>query len=253
MRARMQLKAFGRRFPATYCRVRNGAALAAWYGYRLGRRYSRGAGADEYGATFWDFHDSGDWEAFAELVLRHFPATSVVDIGCGHGLALHGFARVKPALALRGFDSSVTALERARARGLVVDRIDVVALSAREIAALVAQIGQVDLTLCLEVAEHLPSWHSGKLLDLLTCGRRLIFSAAHPNQGGRLHVNERHASYWIERLERRGFQIDPSDAGFRQELAKLSLPPWYAQNARVFVRHESRTDENLFHLRGHGL
>jgi 2-polyprenyl-3-methyl-5-hydroxy-6-metoxy-1,4-benzoquinol methylase len=239
MHARMHLNAFRRRFPATYCRVRNGVALAAWYANRLEERYSRGSGADAYGTAFWDFHDSGDWEAFAGLVLRHFPATSVVDIGCGQGLALHGFARVKPALTLRGFDSSATALERARARGLVVDPIDVVTLSAREIAALVTQIGQIDLARCLELAEHLPSWHSGKLLDLLMCGRKLIFSAAHPNQGGRLHVNERHASYWIERLGRRGFQIAPSDAGFRQELANLSLPPWYAQNARAFERHVS--------------
>jgi 2-polyprenyl-3-methyl-5-hydroxy-6-metoxy-1,4-benzoquinol methylase len=220
MHGRMHLNAFRRRFPATYCRVRNGVALAGWYANRWEQRYSRGSGSDAYGTAFWDFHDSGDWEAFAGLVLRHFPATSVVDIGCGQGLTLQGFARVKPALTLRGFDSSATALERARARGLVVAPLDVVALSAREIAALVTQIGQVDLALCLEVAEHLPSWHSGKLLDLLMCGRRLIFSAAHPNQGGRL-------------------QIAPSDAGFRQELAKLSLPPWYAQNARAFERHGS--------------
>jgi SAM-dependent methyltransferase len=234
---RAQLNVFRQRWPATYCRVRNGVALLAWFGNRLQRRWSGGPGADAYGGTFWDFHDTGDWEAFARLVLHHFPATSVVDIGCGHGLTLRAFASVDQSLTLRGFDASATAVDRARARGLTVDPLDVVAIAAPDIPRLVAHIGQFDLALCLEVAEHLPSWYSGKLLDLLLCGRRLIFSAAHPNQGGRLHVNERPASYWIERLARRGFHLAASDAAFRQELAKLSLPPWYAQNARAFERH----------------
>ena len=60
----------------------------------------------------------------------------------------------------------------------------------REAGTMAHRIAAFDLALCLEVAEHIPSWHSGKLLTMLAGARRLVFSAAVPNQGGQLHVNE---------------------------------------------------------------
>jgi hypothetical protein len=46
-----------------------------------------------------------------------------------------------------------------------------------------SRIASFDLAVCLEVAEHIPAWHSGKLLTILAGAPRLIFSAAQPNQG----------------------------------------------------------------------
>jgi SAM-dependent methyltransferase len=229
-----------RLFPTASCRARNALALAAWYGDRARRR--AGAASEAYDDTFWDFHDTGDWTGFARVVLRRFPSASVVDVGCGHGLALQALLRVDPQLRLRGFDDSPTAVARARALQLPVSRLDVVALTREQARALAAATGPFDLALCLEVGEHLPAWHSGKLLDVLTCARRLIFSAAHPNQGGVRHVNERAASYWIARLQDRGFRLSTADAAFRTEVAALALPPWYGENIHVFERADSRDE-----------
>jgi SAM-dependent methyltransferase len=220
-----------RRYPMATCHLRNTVALVAWYGDRL---TAHGAGSDAYDDEFWDFQDTGDWDAFARVVLRHFPSESVVDIGCGHGLALQGLLRVSPRLRASGFDHSATAVARATARQLKVSPLDIVALSTEGARGFAAGAGMFDLALCLEVAEHLPPWHSGKLLDVLTCGRRLIFSAAHPNQGGVRHVNERPASHWIARLAERGFQLSPSTSALRAEVAALALPPWYGQNIYAF-------------------
>jgi SAM-dependent methyltransferase len=220
-------------FPTAYWRGRNAAALAHLYAHRLQRSLSAG---DAYGDDFWAFHDRGDWAGFARVVLAHAPARSVVDVGCGHGLALAGLARVDPTLLLRGFDESPAALRRANARGLAVEPIDFLSMSPAQASALAAQLAPIDLGICLEVAEHLPPWHSGKLLTIVSSPRRLVFSAAQPNQGGRFHVNERPARHWIDRLARRGVILAPADDAFRTAVAALDLPFWYGQNVHLFER-----------------
>ena len=203
-------------FPTLYWRARNALALGEFYAGRARRRMR---GTETYDDAFWDFHDVGDWEGFARAAIDVVHPTSVVDVGCGHGLALQGFARVDPTLRLQGFDDSDAALARARTRGVPVDRLDLVALSRRDAAVLARELASFDLVVCLEVAEHLPPWHSDKLLTVITAGTRLIFSAAHPLQGGRLHVNEQPAAYRIERLAARGFDLSAEDNGFRRRVA----------------------------------
>jgi SAM-dependent methyltransferase len=233
---RRALDAAKRRFPRTYWRGRNAVALAVWCLPALGARGSSGTGNDAYDDEFWAFHEVGDWDRFARLVLDESAVQSVVDVGCGDGRVLAAFAREAPSLTLLGFDASQTALERARQRGVTVERLNVVALSEAQVRALAARIERFDLVLCLEVAEHMPAWHSEKLLALVTAADRVVFSAAHPNQGGRLHVNEQPAIYWIERFRRRGFRLADSDGHFRTVLGGLSLPSWYAENVHVFER-----------------
>jgi 2-polyprenyl-3-methyl-5-hydroxy-6-metoxy-1,4-benzoquinol methylase len=232
---RQQLNAFRQRFPTAYWRGRNAIALGEWWWAK--RRTSAGdLMHDAYDEAFWDFHGAGDWEPLAALILRYCPARSVVDVGCGQGIVLEGFLRADPSLDVHGYDSSPTACRRARARGIAVDPLDVVSLSAAEGAVIAERISSSDLTLCLEVAEHIPSWHSGKLLTMLTGAPKLVFSAAHPNQGGRLHVNEQPARYWIDRFAAAGLRLSPFDEAFRAELQLLAVPPWYKANIHAFER-----------------
>jgi len=232
---RRRLDVFRRWFPNVYSNGRNALALSEWWWARRQARDSE-PGTDVYDAAFWDFHEPGDWEGLGALILRYCPARSVVDIGCGHGIVLDGLRRADPSIDLRGYDGSPTARDRARARGISVDPLDVVALSKSEAATLAGRIALFDLALCLEVAEHIPSWHSGKLLTILAGAPRLVFSAARPNQGGQLHVNERPAGYWIDRLAVVGFRLSPFDAALRTELQSLAVPPWYKENIHVFER-----------------
>lgn len=234
---RRRLDSVRRRCPTAYWRGRNAAALGEWW---WARRQARACvdGQDVYDEAFWDFHEPGDWDGFAALVLRYCPARSVVDVGCGQGALLGGLHRADPTLVLQGYDSSPIALARARSRGLTVEPLDVVGLSKDEAGAMARRMGSFDVALCLEVAEHIPAWHSGKLLTVLSGAPRLVFSAAHPNQGGRLHVNEQPASYWIDRFAARGFRLSPADAALRSELQSLALPPWYKENIRVLEKKD---------------
>jgi SAM-dependent methyltransferase len=232
---RQRLDGFRTRHPLVYWRGRNAVALGEWWLSR--RRLQRNAAAgDAYSEAFWDFHDGGAWKAFAEVVLRHCPARSIVDVGCGQGVVMNGFRQMDAGLILRGYDSSPVALNRARARGLAVEALDIVAVSAAAAAGLARQVAAFDLALCLEVAEHIPAWHSDKLLAMLAGAPRLIFSAAQPNQGGRLHVNEQPPGHWIERLAARGFALSSCDAALRDDLQSLDVAWWYKRNVHVFER-----------------
>jgi SAM-dependent methyltransferase len=223
---RRRLDLLRQRFPTAYWRARNAAALGEWWW----------AGRDVYDDAFWDSHGTGDWEGLGALILRHCPARSVVDIGCGQGIVLEGLRSADPSLEIHGYDHSATARDRARARGIPVDPLDVVALSPSEADAVARRVASFDLALCLEVAEHIPSWHSGKLLTILAGAPRLVFSAARPNQGGRFHVNEQPARYWIDRLAAVGFRLSLFDDALRGELQSLAVPSWYKENTHAFER-----------------
>ncbi|HEV3141007.1 MAG TPA: class I SAM-dependent methyltransferase [Vicinamibacterales bacterium] len=223
------------RFPTAYWRGRNALALAQFYAFRL---RAGTPGADAYDDAFWDFHSPGDWKGFARVILQHVPARSIADIGCGQGLVLDGFAQLDSTLQLKGYDESPAALRRAQSRNLSVVRLDFLALSAASASTLAADLTNVDLAVCLEVAEHLPAWHSHKLLTVISAPRALVFSAAHPNQGGRYHVNEQPAEHWVAQLAARGLRLAANDADFRHAVAALDLPWWYRQNIHLFERRD---------------
>jgi hypothetical protein len=97
-----------------------------------------------------------------------------------------------------------------------------------------------DLTLCLEVAEHLPQSAAETLCDTLrsVTGSSLLFSAAVPGQGGSGHLNEQPHSYWTEKLEQRGFV---QERAATQELRRCwlrSAPSawWYGRNVIALRR-----------------
>ena len=128
----------------------------------------------------------------------------------------------------------MTALNRAKATGLEVSPLDLISCSESGIDALYKATGPFDLAICLEVIEHIPSWHAHKLLRLLTHCNNIVFSAAHPLQGGTMHVNERPAEYWIAKFNRLEFDLLEENEAFRSELSGINIPLWYHQNVQMF-------------------
>lgn len=230
------LDAARRRFPVLYERTRRMAALprgvAAWYAHRLRHRGDEEA----YDAEFWDFHAGGDWEGFARVLLRHAPAHSVLDVGCGDGKLLAAVLTVAPETRVLGIDSSPTALAVAQKRGVQTRALDLASVGRREVERVADEIGSFDVAVSLETVEHFPPWHSGKLLRLTAAAPAIVFSAAQPDQGGTLHVNERPVEYWVRRFRRIGYDLSPENDAFRAEVRALDLPPWYAANVNLFVR-----------------
>ena len=133
-------------------------------------------------------------EIVAKALFESFWPKTLADVGCGCGVYSHLFAE----------------------RGVKVLAIDGVLPPPQESFPVPFEIrdltipfentwGPFDLTLCLEVAEHIPEADCDIFLDnLVRFGDRIALSAAPPFQGGHHHVNEQPKRYWVEKLAHAG-------------------------------------------------
>jgi SAM-dependent methyltransferase len=91
-----------------------------------------------------------------------------------------------------------------------------------------------DLVQCLEVGEHVPKSSSNVLVDnLVRHGRRVLFSAAVPGQGGENHINEQRYEYWRYLFAQHDYVlfdfVRPLIGGDKR------VEPWYRYNILLFV------------------
>lgn len=98
-----------------------------------------------------------------------------------------------------------------------------------------------DLTICLEVAEHMTEKHADTLCHTLAVhtAQNLLFSAAQPGQEGTGHINLKPLTYWQSRLARFGLEFSPLKTGQTQQaFAKIvnELYEYLPKNVLVFSR-----------------
>jgi cyclopropane fatty-acyl-phospholipid synthase-like methyltransferase len=107
------------------------------------------------------------------------------------------------------------------------------------------EISTVDMVLCWEVAEHIPEEYHNILAD--TCANhlhrsgfwhKLIFTSAHPGQGGTEHVAARPAQYWREMFHKRGLNYLHEHSIQLAAMWRLINGPcyWLPANVQVFER-----------------
>jgi SAM-dependent methyltransferase len=219
--------------PSWRWRTRRAVALLRWV--RLSASAAR-TPSDAYDDEFWGRHEANEWTGLAALVLRYCAPRSLVDVGCGDGGLLAAIRALDPDVEILGVDGSRAALSRARRRGIPVEEWDLMFWRPRNAKPLGARLAGFDVVVSLETAEHLPPWSGRSLIRILTQGRMVVFSAAHPGQGGTLHMNERTFEYWRARFAEHGFHPSRFDAPFRDAVRAMDLPWWYAANLHVFER-----------------
>lgn len=102
----------------------------------------------------------------------------------------------------------------------------------------------VDIVLCWEVAEHIPEDYHGILCD--SCAHHLhrgnksylVFTSAHPGQGGSEHISSRPAVYWRDMFHKRGLNYLP-ELSTRVALMWSTIQSamyWLPANVQVFER-----------------
>jgi SAM-dependent methyltransferase len=192
-----------------------------------------------YSRAYYQRHVESTTTESAEVIVpslvRNFGPRSVLDVGCGTGLMLERFKAMGVERHL-GLEYSEAGLDLCRSRGVVVRKFD-----------LESQQGidepKFDLTISMEVAEHLPEKTADRYVTLL-CGSTdtVVMTAATPGQGGTDHVNEQPRSYWIEKFREAGFVEDPATCiALVDEWRQCGkVAPWYHQNLLVFRRAGSR-------------
>jgi SAM-dependent methyltransferase len=168
-------------------------------------------------------------EVILPMVISIVNPRSAVDVGCGVGT--WASVLLQHNVDALGIDGDYVARDALR---IPADKFQSVDLSAPPYP----RLGQFDLALCLEVAEHLPAAVGDELVAfLVSLAPNILFGAAIPGQGGHNHINEQWQSYGIEEFKRHGL--------FKQDVIRPAVwmddrvKHWYAQNTFLF----SRADE----------
>jgi SAM-dependent methyltransferase len=166
----------------------------------------------------------------SESILRDLKPKTVVDVGCGTGALLEALR--KRGCLVFGLEYSEAALGYCRERRLEVLKFNL----ERDI---LNTDRTFDVAISMEVAEHLPERTADRYVDLLTrLSSRIVFTAAHPGQGGRHHLNEQPQPYWFSKFRARSFDHDEELSKSWREwwMAKGVVAAWYYQNLMIFHR-----------------
>jgi cyclopropane fatty-acyl-phospholipid synthase-like methyltransferase len=182
-----------------------------------------------YDRRYSDFLDAAASKSvpiMATTIERLFKPKSLIDVGCGAGTLL---ARLKQdGVEVRGLEYSDSNIVRCREKGVSVQKFDLETDQTVE--------GASDITVSFEVAEHLPESVADNYVRVITqFSPIVIMSAATVGQGGVDHVNEQPHEYWIEKMQRRGFDYDQEKSlQVRAEWARQGVAYWYANNIMIF-------------------
>lgn len=185
----------------------------------------------------------------ARTLLRQvFPAlpeqTWIFDIGCGDGGWLLAAHELAPEAKLLGVDLDPRRSIPAETQLALRNSAVLVPMDLRNPAWIVRP---VSLTICVEVAEHLPYECGVDLVDLAaSLEGPVLWSAAAPGQGPyppegfegwspSWHWNEQPSTYWEGLFTQRGYEVE-QEITTRLRTFDASVDPWYTSNAMLFVR-----------------
>jgi len=176
-------------------------------------------------------HDEDHARAYREIartIFAEFNPQSVIDVGCGTGNLLSEIQYWDHSVDIRGIEAPQSQA-RIRNAGMRIapefyDWVDL-----RSIGQL--EYRRYDLAISVEVAEHLPEESApGYVKFLCSLSDTVLFSAAHPGQGGTGHINEQPMRWWIRGFEANGFHYDAATTDRIQKklIGNVGYCNWYA-------------------------
>lgn len=171
--------------------------------------------------------DSATWAPdLWQWIVENFGVSSVLDVGCGEGHAAGFFASL--GCRITGVDGSALAL-----------RDSFIPEHHRQHDYTQGPFlpdERYELVWCCEFVEHVEACYVDNFLATFDSASRFIFmTAAPPGQVGWHHVNCQNKSYWIEKIELRGFKF--SQALTDQAKARAG-GGHFANQGMVFIRPE---------------
>lgn len=163
------------------------------------------------------------------LIIEHFKPQDVIDIGCGEGLFLNEL--YKHGVSVVGCDISEAALAVSPKDFLIfqADATKPIRLNRK-----------FDLCICIEIAEHIPTKYSKKLVKNLThASDTIFFTAAPPGQGGVGHINEQPLKFWQKLFAEEGFTLQEElTSKLCSSLKSQKVIFWLYKNLVIFKKNQ---------------
>lgn len=149
---------------------------------------------------------------------------SVMDVGCGNGDLVAGFAALgKDSYGLEGSSACLPYAECPRERVEIHDL-------RRPIPA---EHRRYDLVTCFEVGEHLEPEFGGVFIDnLCALSDQLVTSIS--GDGGRYHLHVHSRAWWTRKFEKRGYT---RDLARELDLLQAWVPFWRKTGVRCYVEN----------------
>jgi SAM-dependent methyltransferase len=188
-----------------------------------------------------EYYNTRSAEEVMPILIRMFNPGSILDVGCGNGSWLI-VARQLGVRDVLGLD-----LEELAEGEWPLERE---AFQKQDLSEPFDLGRTFDLVICLEVAEHLdPEAAETLVQSLVRHGKRVVFSAAIPRQGGEGHVNEQAPGYWQSLFNARGFRTYDDIRPLVWSNDKVFW--WYRQNIFVAIHEDlagDRPSDRIEHL-----
>lgn len=169
-----------------------------------------------------------DYYKLADWIVANFEFDSLVDLGCGSGFIIERLIK-KHNKTCKGFDVSTDGVEvvNERTGSTVAYEYDL----TKD-----AYIPLSDIAVCIEVAEHIETEHSDRLVQNIvkTKADEVIFTAAIPGQKGRNHINCQPHSFWIDKFKKKSYRLNPDKTDKLKNELKVNHANWLINNMMIF-------------------
>jgi len=145
---------------------------------------------------------------------------TVLDVGCGPGHFVESLRQV--GLNASGIDTD----DRVIGKDYLTHK------------SLFDNTDKADVVLCLEVAEHIEESKSDNIVKVVVDATKkyLIWTAAHPGQGGIGHINCQTKDYWLKKFLAQGMQQDTKlEEQLRTYIKSDSHLGWFPMNL-IFLK-----------------
>ena len=207
-RNQWSLEACGRRYDKIFCQL-NDLYRRGWYETK------------EISYHQIECEEGPFAKRLANWISAESTSLTVLDIGCGPGTYVRAFREVGVDAIGIDTDERVSGQEYLSQQSLFNTKL------------------QAQLVLCLEVAEHIDSSLSddiaASVAGAVEPGGMLIWSAAHPGQGGTGHINCQPKSYWHSKLKEAGLERDEETESKLLNYVKAGYHMgWFYLNGMVF-------------------
>jgi len=170
-----------------------------------------------------------DVEQLCDVIYSEYEPDSVIDFGCGPGVFLNQF--YKMGVTVLGVDNSAEAFD--------VSPVPEENLIIHDLRQPYAVENKYDLTICIELLEHLSEEHADTLVStIVESGEIMIVSAAYPGQGGQVHINEKPKDYWISKFESKGVIYDKNSSEYIINQVNLDALDFVEDTLMVFKQSD---------------